>query len=256
MIQGGGMLENLTEKPTRGPVFNEAPQTYKAGLKNTRGTIAMARTNDPHSATAQFYINLADNTPLDPHGIGEEGYGYCVFGRVVSGMEAVDKIAKVKTEWRRGMGDVPQFAVRIKDAVLLPAQPWGLCRSWGMKMAPRMEAMTLETRAPNKPAQKPLTVKARPSFGARAPASQKTRPLMTRLKQPREQAMGMMAMTFSAMPTVAFRAARITATISRSRKEPWPSPGTKEQATSRPMAEKRKRSRVVMRASRPSRWPG
>jgi peptidyl-prolyl cis-trans isomerase A (cyclophilin A) len=122
MIQGGGMLENLEEKPTRAPVSNEAPQTFKAGLKNARGTIAMARTANPHSATAQFYINLADNPSLDPHGFSEEGFGYCAFGRVISGMEAVDKIAKVKTEWRRGMGDIPQFPVRLKDALLLPPQ--------------------------------------------------------------------------------------------------------------------------------------
>jgi cyclophilin family peptidyl-prolyl cis-trans isomerase len=122
MIQGGGMLENLEEKPTRAPILNEVSQTFKAGLKNSRGTIAMARTANPHSATAQFYINLADNPSLDPHGFSEEGFGYCAFGRVISGMEAVDKIAKVKTEWRRGMGDIPQFPVRLKDAVLLPPQ--------------------------------------------------------------------------------------------------------------------------------------
>jgi cyclophilin family peptidyl-prolyl cis-trans isomerase len=123
MIQGGGLLENLEEKPNRAPILNEAPQTFKAGLKNLRGTIAMARTGSPHSATAQFYINVMDNPRLDHRDLSEEGYGYCVFGRVVSGMEAVDKIAKVKTEWRRGMGDVPQFTVRLKDAVLLPPQP-------------------------------------------------------------------------------------------------------------------------------------
>jgi cyclophilin family peptidyl-prolyl cis-trans isomerase len=122
MIQGGGMLENLEEKPTRGPVFNEVGQTFKAGLKNSRGTIAMARTSDPHSASSQFYINLADNPSLDPHGPSIDGFGYCAFGHVVSGMEAVDKISKVRTEWRRGMGDIPQFPVFIKDAVLLPAQ--------------------------------------------------------------------------------------------------------------------------------------
>jgi cyclophilin family peptidyl-prolyl cis-trans isomerase len=122
MIQGGGMLENLEEKPARAPIQNEAPQTFKAGLKNSRGTIAMARTTNPNSATAQFYINVADNPSLDPHGFSEEGFGYCAFGRVVSGLDAVDKIAKVKTEWRRGMGDIPQFPVRIKDAVVLPQQ--------------------------------------------------------------------------------------------------------------------------------------
>ena len=123
MIQGGGMMENLLEKPGRGPITNEVAQTFRAGLKNTRGTIAMARTATPHSATAQFYFNVADNPSLDPHGFSEEGFGYCAFGRVVSGMEAVDKIAKVRTEWRRGMGDIPQFPVFIKDAVLLPTQP-------------------------------------------------------------------------------------------------------------------------------------
>ncbi len=122
MIQGGGMLENLDEKPGRAAILNEAPQTFKAGLKNTRGTLAMARTGTPHSATAQFYINLVDNPLLDHRNMSEEGYGYCVFGRVIAGMDAVDKIAKVKTEWRRGMGDIPQFPVRIKDALLLPAQ--------------------------------------------------------------------------------------------------------------------------------------
>lgn len=123
MIQGGGMTENLEEKPVHAALFNEAPLTFKAGLKNSRGTIAMARTENPHSASSQFYINLADNSSLDPRGGGgAEGYGYCAFGRVVSGMEAVDKIGKVRTEWRRGMGDIPQFPVFIKDAVLLPAQ--------------------------------------------------------------------------------------------------------------------------------------
>jgi len=122
MIQGGGMLDTLVEKPSRSAIFNEAPLTFKAGLKNTRGTIAMARTSDPHSAAAQFYLNVLDNPSLDPHGFSEEGYGYCAFGRVILGMEVVDKISLVKTEWRRGMGDIPQFPVYIKDASLLPPQ--------------------------------------------------------------------------------------------------------------------------------------
>jgi len=122
MIQGGGMLESLEEKPTRPSIPNEAPQTLAAGLKNTRGTIAMARTSDPHSASSQFYISVADNPSLDHRALSEAGYGYCVFGRVVSGMEAVDKIGKVRTEWRRGMGDIPQFPVFIKDATLLTPQ--------------------------------------------------------------------------------------------------------------------------------------
>jgi len=122
MIQGGGLQENLEEKPGRDPLFNEALQTFKGGLKNTRGTVAMARTSAPHSAIAQFYINVADNPRLDHRDLSEDGYGYCAFGRVISGMDAVDKIAKVKTEWRRGVSDIPQFPVRIKDAVLLPPQ--------------------------------------------------------------------------------------------------------------------------------------
>ncbi|HEY3271630.1 MAG TPA: peptidylprolyl isomerase [Geothrix sp.] len=120
MVQGGGLLENLDEKPMRAPVLNEAPQTFQAGLKNTRGTIAMARTGSPHSATAQFYINTVDNKALDHRDMSEEGYGYCAFGRVVAGMDVVDKIEKVKTEWRKGQSGVPQYPVRLKDAVLLP----------------------------------------------------------------------------------------------------------------------------------------
>jgi cyclophilin family peptidyl-prolyl cis-trans isomerase len=120
MIQGGGVLETMEEKPVRPSILNEAPQTFKAGLKNTRGTIAMARTGSPHSATAQFFINTVDNRALDHRDMSEEGYGYCAFGRVVSGMDVVDKIEKVRTEWRKGQAGVPQYPVRIKDAVLLP----------------------------------------------------------------------------------------------------------------------------------------
>ena len=122
MIQGGGMLENLEEKPNHGSILNETPQTFKAGLKNSRGTIAMARTSNPHSASSQFYINLVDNVALDHRDLSTEGYGYCVFGRVVEGLDVVDRIARVKTEWRRGMGDVPQFAVRLKEATVLPVK--------------------------------------------------------------------------------------------------------------------------------------
>src|ERR1035438_7540884 len=104
-----------------------------------------------------------------------------------------------------------------------------------------------------KPAQKPLTVKFRPSFEDNAPAIQKTRPLMKRLKQPKEQAMGTLAMSLRKEPTVVFRAARRRATISRSRNEPCPRPGTKEQATSRPIAEKTKRRSMLMKFPRPSR---
>ena len=122
MVQGGGLLENLDEKPTRAPILNEAPRTFRAGLKNTRGTVAMARLPAAHSATAQFYISTVDNPTLDHRDMTDDGYGYCVFGRVVSGMEVVDKIEKVKTEWRKGQSGVPQFPVRLKDAQLLPPQ--------------------------------------------------------------------------------------------------------------------------------------
>ena len=121
MIQGGGFLESMEEKPARAAIANEAPAGAKAGLKNLRGTIAMARTNEPHSAMAQFFINLVDNPRLDNRDLTEAGYGYCVFGRVVSGMDAVDRIGKVKTEWRRGMGDIPQFPVRLKEATVVSA---------------------------------------------------------------------------------------------------------------------------------------
>ena len=100
MIQGGGFAPGLEQKPTRPPIRNEAAN----GLRNRRGTLAMARTNDPHSATAQFFINLVDNDFLD-HAPGN--HGYAVFGRVVSGMETVDAIAAVPTGRRRGHGDVP-----------------------------------------------------------------------------------------------------------------------------------------------------
>ena len=122
MIQGGGLTESLDEKPTRPPVTNEAPQAFKAGLKNVRGTLAMARTDNPQSASSQFYINTVDNPALDFRDYTPEGYGYCVFGRVVSGMDVVDRIEKVHTEWRKGQSGVPQFPVFIKGATLLPPQ--------------------------------------------------------------------------------------------------------------------------------------
>jgi cyclophilin family peptidyl-prolyl cis-trans isomerase len=121
MIQGGGMLPDLSEKPTRESILNEAPDTFRGGLKNTKGTVAMARTEDPNSARAQFYINTADNPELDNRDLSQAGYGYCVFGRVVSGMEAVEKIEKVNTILRKGMQNVPEYAVRIKSAELVPA---------------------------------------------------------------------------------------------------------------------------------------
>ena len=93
MVQGGGYDRTYDKKPTREPVGNEADN----GLRNTRGTVAMARTGDPHSATAQFFVNLVENGFLDHKGKTEREWGYTVFGKVTSGMEVVDKIAAVKT---------------------------------------------------------------------------------------------------------------------------------------------------------------
>lgn len=121
MVQGGGHLEDLTEKDTRPGIRNEAESTFKGGLKNTRGTVAMARTGDPHSAASQFFVNMVDNAYLDFRSADAEGWGYCTFGRVVSGMDTLEKIEKVRTVWRRGMQNVPEFPVRIKEAAVLPA---------------------------------------------------------------------------------------------------------------------------------------
>jgi cyclophilin family peptidyl-prolyl cis-trans isomerase len=121
MVQGGGFTENLQEKPAREPIPNEADLSSKAGLLNNRGTVAMARTQAPNSASAQFFINTVDNPKLDYQNSTPEGFGYCVFGRVVDGMEAVSKIEKVITVTRRGMTNVPEFAVRIKSAEVLPS---------------------------------------------------------------------------------------------------------------------------------------
>jgi cyclophilin family peptidyl-prolyl cis-trans isomerase len=93
MVQGGGYAEDYERKPTQAPVENEAFN----GLKNTKGTVAMARTGDPHSATAQFFVNVVDNAFLDHKAKDAQGWGYTVFGRVIEGMDAVDKIKAVKT---------------------------------------------------------------------------------------------------------------------------------------------------------------
>jgi peptidyl-prolyl cis-trans isomerase A (cyclophilin A)/peptidyl-prolyl cis-trans isomerase B (cyclophilin B) len=94
MIQGGGFTKDFTQKPTKPPVVNEAEMSSKAGLKNEPGTIAMARTSDPNSATAQFFINVADNSRLNFRSPDSGGIGYTVFGKVISGMDVVNKIAK------------------------------------------------------------------------------------------------------------------------------------------------------------------
>ena len=103
MIQGGGLNAKLEPKAAQEPIENEA----KTAKPNRRGTIAMARTNNPHSATTQFFINVADNAFLNYSGDHAQGYGYCVFGEVVKGMEVVDAIAKVKTGQRHDHADVP-----------------------------------------------------------------------------------------------------------------------------------------------------
>lgn len=110
MIQGGGFEPGMKQKPTREPVENEA----KNGLRNERGSIAMARTSAPHSATAQFFINIADNGFLDHP--GQDGWGYCVFGRVVEGMDVVDNIRNVKTGRSGFHQDVPVEDVVIERA--------------------------------------------------------------------------------------------------------------------------------------------
>jgi peptidyl-prolyl cis-trans isomerase B (cyclophilin B) len=116
MIQGGGFDKNMNRKQTRKPVINEADN----GLHNRRGTIAMARTADPHSATAQFFINLVDNDYLNFKQKSPQGWGYTVFGKVVDGMEVVDSIAGEKTGPRGGHRAVPLKPVIIRSARLLP----------------------------------------------------------------------------------------------------------------------------------------
>ena len=109
MIQGGGMTSEFARRATKDAIKNEATN----GLSNTRGTISMARLPDPHSATAQFFINHADNPGLDHKDKTDGGYGYCVFGKVIEGMEVVDAIANVKTMTKRGHRDVPRETIEI-----------------------------------------------------------------------------------------------------------------------------------------------
>ena len=117
MIQGGGFTADMVEKPTRPPIRNEATN----GLTNVRGTLAMARTEALRSATAQFFINIADNrVKLDHHGFSPEDFGYAVFGRVLSGLEVCDRIAAVKTRRTGPHEDVPVEPVVIKDVRVMP----------------------------------------------------------------------------------------------------------------------------------------
>jgi peptidyl-prolyl cis-trans isomerase B (cyclophilin B) len=115
MIQGGGFTADMKRKSAGEPIKNEADN----GLKNDRGTIAMARTNDPHSATAQFFINTVNNDFLNHKSKTNQGWGYVVFGKVVSGMDVVDAISSVKTVTRGMYRDVPAEIIEIRSTVVL-----------------------------------------------------------------------------------------------------------------------------------------
>jgi len=115
MIQGGGFAPGMKQKAVGAPIANEADN----GLKNARYTLAMARTNDPHSATAQFFINTKDNGFLDHTAKNAQGWGYAVFGKVVSGQDVVDRIEQVATGSKGGHGDVPTTDVVIESATLV-----------------------------------------------------------------------------------------------------------------------------------------
>lgn len=114
MIQGGGFDANMKQKPTEAPIENEANK----GQTNKRGTIAMARTNDPHSATCQFFINVVDNDFLNFKSESDNGWGYCVFGKVTEGMDVVDQIKKVATTYRSGHQDVPAENIVIEKVII------------------------------------------------------------------------------------------------------------------------------------------
>ncbi len=111
MVQGGGFVAGMQQKKVKKPITNEADKAQK----NKRGTLAMARTPDPHSATAQFFINLSNNGFLDHSAKTPQGWGYCVFGEVTEGMETVDSIAKAKTGSKAGHQDVPVKDVMIES---------------------------------------------------------------------------------------------------------------------------------------------
>lgn len=119
MAQGGGFTENLQHKPTNAPIQNEAFN----GLKNLRGTVAMARTNAPHSASSQFFINLVDNAFLDFRSKTPDGWGYAVFGKVVDGQAVVDKMGKLPTHNEGQNQNVPNTAVIIQSASIVTSAP-------------------------------------------------------------------------------------------------------------------------------------
>jgi len=119
MIQGGGFTSDMSQKTTKAPIANEA---YN-GLKNLRGTIAMARTSLPHSATSQFFINTVDNPFLDHKAKTGKGWGYCVFGRVIKGMDVVDTIEGTATTVKNGHRDVPVKTIVIEKAIIEKPSP-------------------------------------------------------------------------------------------------------------------------------------
>jgi peptidyl-prolyl cis-trans isomerase B (cyclophilin B) len=115
MIQGGGFDKNMQQKPTHAPIRHEGKRD---GMKNARGTIAMARTSDPHSATAQFFINVVDNDFLNFTSETDSGWGYCVFGKVTEGMDIVDKIKATPTQNHSGHQNVPKTPVVIEKVII------------------------------------------------------------------------------------------------------------------------------------------
>ena len=118
MVQGGGFTEKMVQKPTQAPIINES----KNGLKNQVGTLAMARTNDPNSATAQFFINVVDNDFLNYKNNSSAGIGYAVFGKVTKGMSVINAIAGTKTKTLNGMGDVPVKPIIIQKTIVKQTQ--------------------------------------------------------------------------------------------------------------------------------------
>lgn len=114
MVQGGGMLPGMEEKPSGDPIENEADN----GLKNLRGSLSYARTQDPHSATTQFFMNLVDNAFLDFTSKDTQGWGYAVFAQITDGLEVIDEMAKVETTNRRGHQDVPVDDVIIEKTIV------------------------------------------------------------------------------------------------------------------------------------------
>ena len=122
MIQAGGLTRDMQEKRTRAPVKNEADIGIKAGLRNTTGTLAMARTSNPDSASAQFFINLKDNDFLNHSSATPSGWGYAVFGKVTKGMEIVQKIAAVETTTAGPYQNVPRTAVVIESMTVVPVK--------------------------------------------------------------------------------------------------------------------------------------